>query len=88
MGPRGAEISPRGNPTFDITAYTPCYRSTLMPSFSTELFRSIRTPRRFAIAATTVPPHLPDLADQRTLGVRILIFFPARGQGGEVTIGY
>jgi len=58
-----------------------------MPSFSTELFRSIRIPRRFAIAATTVPPHLTDLADQETLGVRIQIFFPARGQGGEVTIG-
>jgi len=87
-GPRALKISSRGNPTFDMTAYTPCDRTTLMPPVSTERFRRISTPRRFEIAATTVPPHLPDLADQETLGVGIQIFFPARGQGEEVTIGY
>jgi len=70
-GPGALKISPRGNPTFDMTAYTPCDKSTLMPLDSTERFRRISTPRRFAIAATTVPPHLPDLAEQITLGVRI-----------------
>jgi len=30
-GPGALKISSRGNPTFDMTAYTPCDRTTLMP---------------------------------------------------------
>jgi len=82
-GPEALKISPRGNPTFDMTAYTPYDRSTSMPPDHTKRFRRISTPRRFEIAATTVPPHLPDLAEQKTLGVRIQIFFPVRGRGGR-----
>jgi len=87
-GPGALNISPRGKPTFDMTAYTPCDRSTSMPPDRTRRIRRISTPHRFEIAATAVPPHLPDLAEQKTLGVRIQIFFPVRGRGGEVTVGY
>jgi len=78
-GPGALKISPRGNPTFDMTAYTPCDRSTSMPPDRTKRSRRISAPCRFEIAATTVPPHLPDLAEQKTLGVRIQIFFSVRG---------
>jgi len=87
-GPGALNVSPRGNPAFDMTAYTPFDRSTSMPPDRTKRFRRISTSRRFEIAVTAVLPHLPDLAEQKTLGVRIQIFFPVRGRGGEVTVGY
>jgi len=87
-GPEALNISSKGSPTFEMTAYTPYDRSTSMPPDRTKRFRRISSPRRFEIAATTVPTHLPDLAEQITLGVRIQILFPVRGRGGEVTVGY